>query len=675
MAEPETRQTPADRSRKRALLVGIDAYSRLGKSWQLRGGVNDVRAMAEYLKRDLGFQEEEIVLLLDGEATRQGILDALEALADHARQDELVVIHYSGHGSRVRTSESRGGDAWEETIVPCDSGRGEHQSRDVTSTEIRRLLLRLTAKTQQLTLIFDCCHSGTLTRDPFAARGRWVPPATEARSGGRGDDGSPPAYVPYGRSYTLIAACRRNEAAREYVPESEPAVERGVLTHFLLEELRRAPAEATWRDVMEKVEVAIVARFRGQHPQLVGSPDRVLFGLDERRPMRYVRVLRHQERRRRMVLDAGFIHGVACGSGWTVYPPGTRHEDEALPLGELRVLSVRATTAEAELLGEKLADVPSGARAVLTSPGDEAAQLRLELTADTGLEKWAGRLASAVKSHPLLALCDSPAGAYARVYLLSSRTEVAAENPVPFLGTFTEPHYAVVGTDGDLLMPARPIADSGTIYTLVRNLARQARWLHALDLRNPQGSLAGAVDFGVLRQRGGSWRPVTSDDAVFEDRERFAVEVRHRHSRPLHVYVLSFSADGEISLVYPTQGVWEPIAPDRTVRYGIEAGDAVRLVLPGHGLRPESDGQVEASEVLKLFATTEATDFRPLFQDRYRQVRGWRTAYQRSRLGRLLCAALAGAREVEHVEGGVAEPWTTVERSVQIRRRPAEGER
>jgi len=654
---------------KRALLIGIDAYPRLESHQRLRGAVNDVHAMAEYLVQDLDFAEEDLRLLLDAQATRQGILEAFERLVGETRADDLVVVYYSGHGSRVRAA-SRGGDDWEETIVPYDSGRGQHPSYDVDSTELRRLLLRLTDKTRRLTLIFDCCHSGTLTRDPFAARTRWVPPAGERPPTHR-DDGSPPAYLPYNRRYTLIAACRRSETAREFVPDGEKSVHRGVLTHHLLAELHRSPADATWRDVMEAVTVAVSARFRDQHPQLEGAVDRELFGLAERRPMRYVRVCGRDDERGRLVLDAGVVHGVGRGSGWAVYPPGTREvKQDTAALATLEVTAVRATTADAQAVDDEIDKVPVGARAVETRLGDAAAPFRVEVVAQVDPGHWlVGDLGEEIDAHPLLERSEGPAGAHVRIYLLAPRSTMADGDPVSSLGSIGEPVYGVVGADGELLMPARPLADPDAMSTLVQNLAGRARWLHALELRQRDApTLEGALHFAVLRQRDGHWQPVSPDDPEFADGEPFAIEVSHHHSRPLHVYVLNFSVDGEISLVYPTEGAWEPIEPGHPVRYGDESGDTVRFVVPSGYPDGDRSAPVRAPEVLKLFATEESTDFRPLFQNRYRHLRAWRTVYQQSLLGQRLCQLLAGSRELVRREGGVSEPWITVERSVRIRR-------
>ena len=62
-----------------------------------------------------------------------------------------------------------------ESMVPSDSGRGKEPNRDIIDEEIYRWLRRLNSRTPFVTLIFDCCHSGSVTRDPFGEATREAP--------------------------------------------------------------------------------------------------------------------------------------------------------------------------------------------------------------------------------------------------------------------------------------------------------------------------------------------------------------------------------------------------------------------------------------------------------------------------------------------------------------------
>ncbi len=60
---------------KRALLVGINNFVR--PDWALRGCINDTIEMNSLLTTYFGFQDNDIKLLHDKDATNQGICDGL----------------------------------------------------------------------------------------------------------------------------------------------------------------------------------------------------------------------------------------------------------------------------------------------------------------------------------------------------------------------------------------------------------------------------------------------------------------------------------------------------------------------------------------------------------------------------------------------------------------------
>ncbi len=158
---------------KWALLIGINEYPKFAPRGQLSGCVNDVEVMRQALVNSFNFPENHVAVLTDRQATRKGILTAMRDLVQKVGQDDVVVVHYSGHGSQMTDLEGDEPDGLDETIVPYDSGRAPYENRDIKDDEIYLWLKDLTAKTSSVTLVFDCCHSGTITRDDFggAVRG------------------------------------------------------------------------------------------------------------------------------------------------------------------------------------------------------------------------------------------------------------------------------------------------------------------------------------------------------------------------------------------------------------------------------------------------------------------------------------------------------------------------
>jgi hypothetical protein len=275
-------------------------------------------------------------------ASRHNILTTFRAhLAENQkiRPADSVVIYYSGHGARVPDSEDDEEDGWDETIVPCDVGPDRDNPADVldiTDDEIAALLDELGERTKDISLIFDSCHSGTVTRALFDAEGeegegqtRWLPPATcevqrphrHAITHAMG----PAAWLPLSDNYTVISACRATEFAGEdpfwlsYVPPERKW--HGVLTYFLLKALQDLAQDSTYRDIWPPVQASTHQKRSAQTPQIEGALDRKVFGGAERPRMRQVNVTTKEADT--VTLAAGVVHGATIGSRYAIYKPGT----------------------------------------------------------------------------------------------------------------------------------------------------------------------------------------------------------------------------------------------------------------------------------------------------------------------------------------------------------------
>jgi uncharacterized caspase-like protein len=145
----------AQEPQKWALLIGINRYPNFAPRGQLTGCLNDVEVMRQVLVNSFNFPENHVAVITDEQASREGILGAMRELVERVGQEDVVVFHYSGHGSQMPDREGDEPDGLDETIVPYDSGRGTFENRDIKDDEIYLWLKELTAKTSAVTLIFD----------------------------------------------------------------------------------------------------------------------------------------------------------------------------------------------------------------------------------------------------------------------------------------------------------------------------------------------------------------------------------------------------------------------------------------------------------------------------------------------------------------------------------------
>lgn len=108
---------------KRAVLIGVN-YP--GTKAELKGCVNDVKRMYACLVDRYGFPEENITVLIDTDdrytqPTGRNIRRALGNLVRSAEPDDVLFVHYSGHGTRLPAETGEDDDTgYDECIVPSD---------------------------------------------------------------------------------------------------------------------------------------------------------------------------------------------------------------------------------------------------------------------------------------------------------------------------------------------------------------------------------------------------------------------------------------------------------------------------------------------------------------------------------------------------------------------------
>lgn len=158
--------------RKLALLVGINQY---GGGGNLAGCVTDVELQRELLMYRFGFQAQDIVTLTDSQATRQNIEEALQThLIAQAKEDDLVVFHFSGYGRRLYTVRAADAESADDinSLVPFDSfiGTDGIAVNDLLEETLWRLLRSL----QRVLIVIDAGYSypGTSIQGNLRIRSR-----------------------------------------------------------------------------------------------------------------------------------------------------------------------------------------------------------------------------------------------------------------------------------------------------------------------------------------------------------------------------------------------------------------------------------------------------------------------------------------------------------------------
>lgn len=149
---------------KRAVLIGINY---VGQNGELSGCHNDVHNITKYLTRSLGFEQENMMTLLDDgrhqQPTYRNIMSAFDWIVRASQPGDTVWIHYSGHGGRLEDQDGDEEDGYDETLIPVDF-QSEGQIRD--DDLLKRLVKPMKAGVL-VTCLMDCCHSGTVLDLPY----------------------------------------------------------------------------------------------------------------------------------------------------------------------------------------------------------------------------------------------------------------------------------------------------------------------------------------------------------------------------------------------------------------------------------------------------------------------------------------------------------------------------
>jgi hypothetical protein len=285
---------------RKAVVIGINNYDL--RAPKLNGSVNDALQMADMLRRYYGFENANIRVVTDERATQQAILARLEWLVADARGGDELVFHFSGHGSQVADRDGDELDQLDEIICPYDMDWDHPLTDDVFQRYFGRL-----APDVSLTVVLDCCHSGTGLRDVrlnTVDRFLLPPPDIRSRVAEALDDlgpffsatlrdpsigAAPPAVRahrplrnaprPFLRALAtqpngplLISGCRADETSADVLIERDY---HGALTYALVKSVKEARGRTTYRQLMQEVRRLLPTYGTRQTPQLDGPPTRL----------------------------------------------------------------------------------------------------------------------------------------------------------------------------------------------------------------------------------------------------------------------------------------------------------------------------------------------------------------------------------------------------------------
>ncbi|KAH6641968.1 hypothetical protein C7974DRAFT_92938 [Boeremia exigua] len=357
-----------------ALLIGIDAY----KEKPLKGCVQDVRAIKDLIDRTPNASTIWKCLMtaplptacasstnsLELLPTYDNVKRELDRIYSRGERGNSVYIHYSGHGTamsppfpsephRIHSNLSTG-DLALNLLEDCQGG-----IRYLRGIELGNVIARMAAKGLRVTLVLDCCFSGSVMRHSSLARfldyshnvdAKYPAVLAETTDPERRYGSRAVRQCPLVKpeNFTVLAACGPTELAGELEVDNKNY---GVLSYLLIETFRKLGGFGGGHRIIYQYLCALFQANRAkftfsQYPMFYGNRNSFFLGqvslLIGASP-----ILVSGSIKNGFVLNAGKAHGICEGDSFLVHSTPGRAKSEST---NYSIASFRATAVRIEAL-------------------------------------------------------------------------------------------------------------------------------------------------------------------------------------------------------------------------------------------------------------------------------------------------------------------------------------
>lgn len=253
--QPPPGKAATARKHAYAVVIGIEQYQQ--QLPRADFAAHDARIMGQYLSKTLGYAEENVVVLLNDRATKNGVEKYIEGwLPDHVEAGDSVFVYFSGHGA----PNARTGKAY---LVPYD---GDPAFVEQTGYPLDRLYDKLAAlPAKDVVVMLDSCFSGAGGRSVIGKGMRPMVLSVENPLLAKG-------------KVVVLAASAGDQVSSTYNQQSH-----GLFTYFFLKGLQgeadanrdgRIELRELYEYLKPQVERTARREFHNeQQPQLLGNPD------------------------------------------------------------------------------------------------------------------------------------------------------------------------------------------------------------------------------------------------------------------------------------------------------------------------------------------------------------------------------------------------------------------
>lgn len=247
---------------RHAICVGINNYP--GTHNDLRGCINDALEWKDILEKLYSFN---VRTMFDRRVTYRNFVEHFGNMVNDSKPGQKLVLTFSGHGTNVPDLDGDEPNGRDEAFCLYDGL--------LIDDNVREIIKNLN-KESSLTVIADCCHSGTITRSFMSTlnrsdmpKPRYMPPSDDMEVFRmRGSDINTNLFYPEeDMKEILLTGCLPNEYSWDAFIAGKF---RGAMTYSATQAVIKNP-NITFEELHAEIRKELPSRLYPQTPQLEGN--------------------------------------------------------------------------------------------------------------------------------------------------------------------------------------------------------------------------------------------------------------------------------------------------------------------------------------------------------------------------------------------------------------------
>ncbi|PTB57008.1 hypothetical protein M431DRAFT_529736 [Trichoderma harzianum CBS 226.95] len=638
---------------KWALLIGINYYIPGNTRHPvyvtpLTGCVNDVEVAENYLFKHQHMERQRIQKLTasfpstndsslpaeppENWPTYENIKQIFERVTKEANTDDIIYIHYSGHGGRVVTIGPNTVNnepnlvnrlRIDEALVSVDFNTGGRYFRDI---ELACVLKKMTEKGMGTSAVEESPKSKVRPIQGNSADSKsrvrsvqgvsadgidWTRletdisdfPEHELAHATQFHIGKRPSNSATERSpqdWVIAAACQPHEVTGERllaIGGLEPKTI-GYLTYGWYDSLLNATANISYDALFRRTQDMMRQIGVSNSPVIMGNIRRQMFINTATEVTHTIPISSLGDRR--VILWSGRAHGVCEGDIYKIYSWDTSHiglSSPHLAIAEVKVL--RPTEAEADLrmkVGKKALAV--GCHAILLHRNFPRVTLQLVVILAPDATETQKSKIERLKAYDL-----SKVELTAKVVLGSTRQNPERDDKRIYhfdLLVNSNGQYLLLESGKESKTPLPPSSSPELLFELLNNIGLYYHY-QTLQCPNPNPKI---FDFQPSStQPDKSWDYSDGQPIDMNNGSTFDVTLENWTHKFLYISIFRFSSSWGISRVHPPPGLGDY----EEVDWGHKRQRSITLSFP-----KSASGQKYVVETIKIFVTTQPTSFRAM---------------------------------------------------------------